>query len=94
MSDIYYYNNEPLQLSYSNNYTMADKIEIISNIKEDFKNGMLSWTQMFWIIDNSKFGSWTCQNIVDKLIFEGKLKRNPITLDKRTFNTIRKPFDL
>ena len=94
MSDIYYYNNEPLQLSYSNNYTMADKIEIISNIQNDFKNGMLSWTQMFWIIDNAKFGSWTCQNIVDKLIFEGKLKRNPITLDKRTFNTIRKPFDL
>jgi hypothetical protein len=94
MSDIYYYNNEPLQLSYSNNYTMADKIEIISNIKEDFENGMLSWTQMFWIIDNSKFGSWTCQNIIDKLIFEGKLKKNPITLDKRTFNTIRKPFDL
>lgn len=94
MSDIYYYNNEPLQLSYSNNYSMADKIEIISNIQNDFKNGMLSWTQMFWIIDNSKFGSWTCQNIVDKLIFEGKLKRNPITLDKRTFNTIRKPFDL
>ena len=94
MSDIYYYNNEPLQLSYSNNYTMADKIEIISNIQNDFKNGMLSWTQMFWIIDNSKFGSWTCQNIVDKLIFEGKLKKNPITLTNRTFNTIRKPFDL
>jgi hypothetical protein len=94
MSDIYYYNNEPLQLSYKNSYSMADKIQIISNIQEDFKNGMLSWTQMFWIIDNSKFGSWTCQNIVDKLIFEGKLKRNPITLDKRTFNTIRKPFDL
>jgi hypothetical protein len=94
MSDIYYYNNEPLQLSYSNNYTMADKIEIISNIQNDFKNGMLSWTQMFWIIDNSKFGSWTCQNIVDNLIFEGKLKKNPITLTNRTFNTIRKPFDL
>jgi len=54
----------------------------------------LSWSQMFWIIDNAKFGSYTCQRIVDKLIFEGKLKRNPITLDKRTFNTIRKPFDL
>ena len=94
MSDIYYYNNEPLQLSYKNTYSMADKIEIISNIQEDFKNGMLSWSQMFWIIDNAKFGSWTCQNIVDKLIFEGKLKKNPITLDKRTFNTIRKPFDL
>jgi hypothetical protein len=94
MSDIYCYNNEPLQLSYKNDYTMADKIEIISNIQEDFKNGMLSWTQMYWIIDNAKFGSWTCQNIIDKLIFEGKLKKNPITLDKRTFNTIRKPFDL
>jgi hypothetical protein len=90
----YYYNGEPLQLSYNNTYSMADKIEIISNIQTDFKNGMLSWTQMFWIIDNAKFGSWTCQNIVDKLIFEGKLKKNPITLDKRTFNTIRKPFDL
>ena len=94
MSDIYYYNNEPLQLSYNNTYSMADKIEIISNIQNDFKNGMLSWTQMFWIIDNAKFGSYTCQRIIDKLIFEGKLKRNPITLDKRTFNTIRKPFDL
>ena len=94
MSDIYYYNNEPLQLSYKNTYSMADKIEIISNIQNDFKNGMLSWSQMFWIIDNAKFGSWTCQNIVDKLIFEGKLKKNPLTLDKRTFNTIRKPFDL
>jgi len=94
MSDIYYYNNEPLQLSYNNTYSMADKIEIISNIQNDFKNGMLSWSQMFWIIDNAKFGSYTCQRIVDKLIFEGKLKRNPITLDKRTFNTIRKPFDL
>ena len=90
----YYYNGEPLQLSYKNTYSMADKIEIIRNIQEDFKNGMLSWSQMFWIIDNAKFGSWTCQNIVDKLIFEGKLKKNPITLDKRTFNTIRKPFDL
>jgi hypothetical protein len=92
--DIYYYNGEPLQLSYKNTYSMADKIEIIRNIQNDFKSGMLSWSQMFWIIDNAKFGSWTCQNIVDKLIFEGKLKKNPITLDKRTFNTIRKPFDL
>ena len=92
--DIYYYNGEPLQLSYKNSYSMADKIEIIRNIQEDFKNGMLSWSQMFWIIDNAKFGSWTCQNIIDRLIFEGKLKKNPITLDKRTFNTIRKPFDL
>lgn len=92
--EIYYYKGEPLQLSYSNDYTMADKIEIISNINQDFKNGMLSWVQMDWIVSNAKFGSWTCQNIIDKLIFSGKLKQNPLTLDKRTFNTIRKPFDL
>ena len=92
--DIYYYNDEPLQLSYSNSYSWGDKIQIIKNLEADFQSGMLSWSQMFWIIDNAKFGSYTCQRIVDKLIFEGKLKRNPITLDKRTFNTIRKPFDL
>jgi hypothetical protein len=94
MEDKYYYNGEPLKLSYSNNYTMADKIEIISNIQNDFKNGMLSWTQMFWIIDNAKFGSYTCQRIVDKLIFDGKLKRNPITLDTRTFYKKPSAFDL
>ena len=94
MNDIYYYNGEPLQLSYNNSYSMGDKIEIIRNIQEDFKNGMLSWTQMDWIVSNAKFGSWTCQNIIDRLIFSGKLKQNPLTLDKRTFNTIRKPFDL
>jgi hypothetical protein len=55
---------------------------------------MLSWVQMDWIVSNAKFGSWTCQNIIDRLIFEGKIKQNPLTLDKRTFNTIRKPFDL
>jgi len=49
---------------------------------------------MFWIIENKAFGAWTCQNIIDKLMFSGKLKVNPLTLDKRTFNTIRKPFDL
>ena len=92
--DKYYYNGEPLQLSYNNNYSMADKIEIVRKIEDDFKNGMLSWTQMYWIIDNAKFGSYTCQRIIDKLLFEGKIKLNPITLDKRTFNTIPKPFDL
>jgi hypothetical protein len=94
MSDIYYYNNEPLQLSYSNDYSMGDKIQIIKNLESDFQSGMLSWSQMFWIIDNAKFGSYTCQRIIDKLLFEGKLKKNPITLTNRTFNTIRKPFDL
>ena len=92
--EIYYYKGEPLQLSYSNDYTMPDKIEIITQIQEDFKNGMLSWVQMDWIVSGARFGSWTCQNIIDRLIFNGKLKQNPLTLDKRTFNTIRKPFDL
>jgi len=90
----YYFNGEPLQLSYNNDYSMLDKIEIVKQIQDDFKNGMLSWVQMDWIVSNAKFGSWTCQNIIDRLIFEGKIKQNPLTLDKRTFNTIRKPFDL
>ena len=94
MEDKYYYNGEPLELSYSNNYTMADKIEIISNIQNDFKNGMLSWSQMRWIILNCRYGSYTCEKIVDKLIFSKKLKVNPITLDTRTFYKKPSAFDL
>jgi hypothetical protein len=48
--DIYYYNDEPLQLSYSNSYTWGDKIQIIKNLETDFQSGMLSWSQMRWII--------------------------------------------
>jgi len=92
--DIYYYNDEPLKLSYSNTYTWGDKIQIIKNLEADFQSGMLSWSQIRWIVKNAKFGSFTVQRIIDKLMFDGKLKVNPITLDKRTFNTIRKPFDL
>ena len=92
--DKYYYNDEPLQLSYSNRYTWGDKIQIIKNLEADFQSGMLSWSQIRWIVKNAKFGSFTVQRIIDKLMFDGKLKVNPITLDKRTFNTIRKPFDL
>ena len=92
--DIYYYNNEPLQLSYSNSYSLGDKIQIIKNLEADFQSGMLSWSQMRWIITKAKFGSFTCQRIVDKLIFDVKLKVNPITLDSRTFYKKPSAFDL
>ena len=49
---------------------------------------------MKWIIDEKKFGPWTCQKIIDKLMFDRKIKTNPITNDTRTF--FKKPgaFDL
>ena len=94
MSNIYYYNSKPLELSYSNGYSLADKINIIKNLESDFQSGMLSWSQIKWIIEEKKFGSWTCQKIIDKLMFDGKIKTNPITNDTRTF--FKKPgaFDL
>jgi hypothetical protein len=94
MNDFYYYKNEPLQLSYNNTYTPPEKIEIVNQINSDFKNGMLSFGQMRWIIDNALFGSFCCMRIIDKLMFNKKVKLNPITLDKRTFKTIKKPFDI
>ena len=94
MDDKYYYNGEPLQLSYSNDYSMGDKIQIIKNLESDFQSGMLSWSQMRWIVKNAKFGSFTVQRIVDKLMFDGKLKVNPITLDARTFYKKPSAFDL
>ena len=90
----YYYNNEPLQLSYRNTYTPQDKIEIVLKIENDFTSGMLSAEQMRWIVNNLKFGAWTVQNIIDKMMFNNKIKINPITLDNRTFKKKPTPFDL
>ena len=90
----YHYNNEPLQLSYSNDYTPLQNIEIIENLEKDFKSGILSVEQMRWIVFGAKYGSFTIQRLIDKLMFEGKLKVNPITLDKRTFSIKPSVFDL
>ncbi len=92
--DIYYYNNEPLQLSYKNTYTADQKIEIVLQIENDFKSGMLTAEHMRYIVNNLKFGSWTVQNIIDKMMFNNKIKINPITLDNRTFKKKPTPFDL
>ena len=90
----YYYNNEPLQLSYRNNYTPPEKIEIVLQITNDFNSGMLSAEQMRWIVLNAKFGSFTIMRIIDNLMFNNKIKVNPITLDDRTFKKKPMPFDL
>ena len=90
----YYYNNEPLQLSYRNTYTAAEKIEIVLKLQQDYEAGMVSDAQVRFIVNNAKFGSFTIMKIIDKLLFEKKLKYNPITLDKRTFYKPKSPFDL
>ena len=90
----YYYNNEPLQLSYRNTYTPPEKIEIVLQITNDFNSGMLSAEQMRWIVLNARFGSFTVMKIIDNLMFNNKIKVNPITLNKRTFYKEKKPFDL
>lgn len=92
--DIYYYNGEPLQLSYSNSYTWGDKLQILENLDSDFQSGMLSWSQMRWIILKARYGSYFCERKIDKLIFDGKLKVNPITNDTRTFYKKPSAFDL
>ena len=55
---------------------------------------MLSAEQMRWIVFNAKFGSFTIMKIIDNLMFNNKIKVNPITLNKRTFYKEKKPFDL
>ena len=92
--DEYYYNNEPLQLSYRNTYTADQKIEIVLQLQNDFSSGMLSANHMRWIVNNLKFGAWTVQNIIDKMMFNNKIKINPNTLDNRTFKKKPTPFDL
>ena len=90
----YHYNNEPLQKSYNNTYTPPEKIEIVYQLMRDYESGMMSDAQVRWIVNNAKFCSFTIMKIIDKLLFEKKLKYNPITLDKRTFFRAKRPFDL
>jgi len=90
----YLYNNEPLQKSYNNTYTPPDKVNIVLKLQEDYEAGMVSDAQVRWIVNNAKFGSFTIMKIIDKLLFEKKLKHNPITLDNRTFYKKPSPFDL
>lgn len=94
IEEIYYYNNEPLELSYSNGYSLGDKIEIIKQIENDFNNGMLSVPQMRWIVNNGRYGSWSVMKLIDRLMFTGKLKANPITNNTRTFYKKPSAFDL
>ena len=90
----YYYNSEPLQLSYRNTYTPPEQVEIVIQITNDFNSGMLSGDQMRWIVLNARFGSFTVMKIIDNLMFNNKIKVNPITLNKRTFYQPKRPFDL
>ena len=94
MIELYYYKNKTLQKSYNNNYSLDEKIEINEQIQSDFENGMLSFEQMYLIINDGLYGSYTCQTIIDDLLFKGKIKKNPITLTTRSFKPKKKPFDL
>ena len=94
IEELYYYNSEPLQLSYRNTYTPPEQVEIVLQIENDFNSGMLSADQMRWIVLNARFGSFTVMKIIDNLMFNNKIKVNPITLDDRTFKKKPKPFDL
>ena len=73
---------------------LNQKIEIVLKLQQDYEAGMVSDAQVRWIVNNAKFGSFTIMKIIDKLLFEKKLKHNPITLDKRTFYKPKRPFDL
>jgi hypothetical protein len=94
ISEIYYYKDKPLQKSYNNTYTPPEKIELNQKLESDFNSGMLSVAQMTWIVNNGLYGGYTIQRIIDRLLFDKKIELNPITLDKRTYKTIKKPFDI
>ena len=92
MIELYYYKNKTLQKSYSNNYSLTEKIEINEQIQSDFENGMLSFEQMYLIINDGLYGSFTCMRIIDSLMHSGKIKKNPITLTTRSFKPEKKAF--
>ena len=91
---LYYYNNEPLQHWYNNDYSPSDKLNITVQIQEDFKNALISTDQLVWIIKETRFGDYSAKLIIDRLMFEGKLKYNPVTMDTRKNIKERSAFDI
>ena len=91
--DSYNYKDKPLEHFHFNNYTKEEKLEITLQIERDFNAGMISISQLTWIYENKKYGSFSARLCLDKLMKKNVLKRNPITGDKRLFNKEKSKFD-
>jgi hypothetical protein len=82
----YYYKDKPLQHFYKNTYSKEEKLEITTQLESNYKAGMLSESQLVWVFENSRYGSYTATRIMDEMLNKKIIKRNPVTGDSRRFS--------
>jgi len=83
---LYYYKDKPLQHFFRNDYSKEEKLEITMQLESDYKAGMLSESQLVWVFENSRYGSYTATRIMDEMLNKKIIKRNPVTGDSRRFS--------
>jgi hypothetical protein len=66
-----YFKDEPLQHYHRNNYTKAEKLQIVVDLWNDYENGLLNKETISWIVENKRCGHFSCKLIIEDMIKKG-----------------------
>ena len=71
-----YFKEEPLEHSYNNSYTKEEKLQIVLDLWQDYENGLLSQETIAWIVNNKRFGDFSCRLIIQDMLKKGIIKKD------------------
>tara|TARA_Y100000401_G_C8204959_1_gene165517 strand:- start:158 stop:439 length:282 start_codon:yes stop_codon:yes gene_type:complete len=71
-----YFKEEPLEHFYNNRYTKEEKLQIVLDLWEDYENGLLSQETIAWIVNNKRFGDFSCRLIIQDMLKKGIIKKD------------------
>ena len=71
-----YFKEEPLEHSYNNRYTKEEKLQIVLDLWQDYENGLLSQEVIAWIVNNKRFGDFSCRLIIQDMLKKGIIKKD------------------
>ena len=71
-----YFKEEPLEHSYNNSYTKEEKLQIVIDLQNDYENGLLSQETIAWIVNNKRFGEFSCRLIIQDMLKKGIIKKD------------------
>tara|TARA_R100001015_G_C4588886_1_gene144580 strand:+ start:354 stop:632 length:279 start_codon:yes stop_codon:yes gene_type:complete len=90
-----YFNDELLPHYRNNNLSKSDKLQIINDLWEDYKNGLLDQEVIKWIVDNDRFGHFTCSLIVEDMLRKKIIKKDFTgRTSQKTYEQKKNPFIL
>ena len=71
-----YFKEEPLEHSYNISYTKEEKLQIVLDLWHDYENGLLSQETIAWIVNNKRFGEFSCRLIIQDMLKKGIIKKD------------------